>query len=365
MTGAPLDLTLLTYAHDARMLEINRACPVVADLTFYFERAPRFFAWPDAVIGADYVYVGGFDGPDLVAYGMFGTVAGQLPWGDAFSYAGDVRVLPACRGRGFVQAAYELVAGSMPDSGVGLALVKQGNEAAAGALGALSRAGATLSPLCEFRAVNLLLLRRLAPPRRFEVRRAREEDLPALVALQQRAYRDRPFAPSVDEGVLRRDCARLPGFALDRYYLAFDRGALVGAVGAWDAGAVRRIAVISYSRRAALLRAAHRAARVAYRSAPPLPSPGDCFRAITLTRLAVPDGDPAVLRDLLAAVYRDALEGGYHLIHAGFAGADPLERATRGFLRQVFRSDLIVIAARARAEALRSGPPPYVDLRYL
>lgn len=360
----PLELRLLTFADGPRMLAINRACPVVADLSFYFERAPDFFAWPNAVLDG-YVYVGGFRGPDLVAYAMFGTVRGQLPWGGEFSWSGDARVLPEARGTGFLAAAARLVVGSTPDSGVGLALVKQGNLAGARAVFGLDLPGMEASRLCEFRAVNLLLIRRGAGPRRYEVRRSTISDLPALAELLRRACAGRPFAPPVDGDEVARDAARLPGFGLDRYYLALDGGEPVGAIGVWDGDAVRRITVTAYSRRARLIRGLYGAARLLFHAAPPLPAPGGSLRAVTITRMAVPGGEPAVLRDLLAAVCRDHAGRGYHLVHVGFAGADPLIAATHGFAHQTFRSDLVVLTSREKADALRAGPLPYVDLRLL
>lgn len=362
--GSRLDLALLTYDYGPRMLEINRGCPIVADLTFYFERGPDFFAWPDAVFDRGYIYAGGFRGSELVAYELFGEVRGQLPWGEAFSYSGDVRVLPEARGAGFLAETSSTAAEVTPPSGVSVAVVKRGNRAAARALAATTLpAGVEMTWLCPFRAVNLLLVRPVAPPRRFEVRRARPEDLPALAGLMARAYRGRPFAPIVDEEELRLDIQRLPGFTVDRYYLALRGGEPVGALGAWDAGPVRRIAVVGYSRRAYLARLAYQLARRLHGLAPPLPEPGSCFRSITATRVAVPDGDPEILRDLLAAACRDHAGAGYHLLHIGFAGRDALAPAARGFLRQSFRSDLLVVTTPEKARALRSGPVPYLDLR--
>ena len=362
--GPPLDLRLLTFADGERMLAINRACPIVADFTFFFDRGPDFFLWPNAVFET-YAYVGGFREGELVAYALFALAKGQLPSGDLFSWSGDARVLPAFRGAGFLEAAVRAVVDETPDSGIGLFLVKQGNLPAIRAIAGLSVPGVEISRLCEFRAVNLLLVRAVAGPRRYQVRRAAPEDAGRIAELLQRAWRGRPFAPPVDAEELLRDAERLPGFGLDRYYLAFDGDELVGALGAWDSDPVHRITVLRYSWRAQLLRAAYACARLVFRSAAPLPAPGGSFRTLTVTRLGVPGGDPAVLHDLLAAVHRDHLGRGYHMIHVGFAGDDPLEDGTRGFLRQTFRSDLLVSTSAEKAEALRKGPLPYLDLRLI
>jgi hypothetical protein len=230
---------------------------------------------------------------------------------------------------------------------------------------ALSLPGVEISRLCELDAVSLLLLRRPRARGRFAVRRARSEDAPELVSLMRRAWAGRPFAPALDEEELLRDAARTPGLGLDRYYLAFGRNGPVGALGVWDGDALRRITILRDTWRAGALRRVHAAARRILRSGAPLPPPGQSFRALTATRVAVPGGDAEVLHDLLRAVCAEHVDRGYHMLHLGFAGEDPLRRATRGLLRHSFRSDLIVAAPAGRAEALRSGPLPFVDLRWL
>ena len=186
-----------------------------------------------------------------------------------------------------------------------------------------------------------------------------------MAALMRRAWSGRPFAPPAGEEELARDAARLPGFGLDRYYLAFDRDRLVGALGAWDGDALRRITILRDAGAAKALRCVHAAARRVLRSGAPLPAPGHSFRALTATRVAVPEGDPEVLRALLRAVCAEHVDRGYHVLHVAFAGHDPLRRATHGMLRHSFRSDLIVTAPPGKADLLRSGPLPFVDLRWL
>jgi hypothetical protein len=45
--------------------EINRACPVVSDFTFWFDRGEDFFRWPELVYER-FFYVGIFADDDLV-----------------------------------------------------------------------------------------------------------------------------------------------------------------------------------------------------------------------------------------------------------------------------------------------------------
>ena len=360
-----LDLRLLTFADAGRMHEINRACPIAAEFTFFFDRSPDFFAWPAAVF-EEYAYVGGFQEERLVAYALFGQARGRVNGGTRFSWSGDVRIVPAARGLGFVEAAARAVAEYAPPPGIGLALIKKGNVAAQRSVAALRVPGVEISRLCEFTTVSLLLMRRFRGRSRFEIRRARREDVPAMAALMHLAWQGRPFALDVDEQELIHDAERLPGFGLDHYYLAFDdRGALVGALGAWDGDSLRRMTILRDAPRARVVRALHACARRVLRVGAPLPAVGRSFRSVTATRVAIRDGNVEVLRDLLRTVANDHVDRGYHMIHVGFAANDPLQRATRGFFRHSFRSDLVVTAPPGKSDALRSGPLPCVDLRFL
>jgi hypothetical protein len=360
--SAPLRVERIDHRHGERMLAIDLACPIQADFTLLFDRSPSFFAWPDAVFDR-FDYVGGFRDDTLVAYGMIGFVAGYTGGaGRDFCYAGDLRALPEARGEGFGVRCVEAACGFVPpEIRLGFALVKKGNREGARVVRAAGNAAVSFEPYTSFEAHALLLLRRAGPPARYRVRRAGPGDLPALAALMQRAYDGRPFAPVVTPGELAADIARLPGFDVDRYYLAFAEGELVGALGAWDMNPVRRTVVLRYPPRGRLLHLAYDAARLVLRAAPPLPPPGGALRALTTTRVAVPSDDPAVLRALLIAVH-DENVGRYHLLYVGFAGDDPLRDATRGWLSQRLASD--VHAIRVEGTALPAGRP-YLDLRFI
>ncbi|MBW2455108.1 MAG: hypothetical protein JRI68_11390 [Deltaproteobacteria bacterium] len=365
---APLTFRPLDRSCGERMQAINRACPIEADFTFFFDREPDFFAWPEAVFDR-HVYLGGFAGQDLAAYAMLGFSQG---WhgdhhGELF-YAGDARVLPAERGRGFTQDAGASLREQMPSRSLGYGIIKQGNDRALGAFRRASWPDTEVQLLGTLEVANVLLLRRIKPRAALVVRRARPQDLPAIVALMRRAYEQRLFAPLITEPGLLADAQGLPGFGLDCYYLAFRGDELVGALGAWDMDPVRRTKVLRYGWRGHAIRLAYQAGGLVFRSAAPLPRPGQSFRALTITRMAVPSADPAILGDLLTAVANDHLGRGYHMMHVAFCGDDPLRPAVAPFMVQRFCSDLFVIARGIALGPLRrtsAWRSPYVDLRFI
>ncbi|MCC6524975.1 MAG: hypothetical protein IT373_20125 [Polyangiaceae bacterium] len=359
---APLELRDLDRRHGARMLQIDAAAPIEADVTLRLARDPAFFAWPDAVFD-DYAYVGGFRGGTLCAYGVVGFARGFTGGAcDCFCYAGDARVLPEARGEAFTLRALSAAAAKIAARArIGYALVAHGNRPAERVMARVDAPGITFEPLTSFEAQSIVLLGRPAAPPGLHVRPARPDDADDLAVLMQRAYAERPFAPLVTADELRQDCARLPGFGLHRYLLAFRGRELVGALGLWDAGPVRRAIVLRYSPFGQLLRVAHGAVRVLSGAGAAPPRPGQPLLAVTATRVAVPSDDPRILRALLAAAV-GAHIGRYHLLHIGFVGGEPLARATRGWLVHRMRSQLF--ALRVGGATLPRGRP-YVDLRFL
>ena len=128
-----------------------------------------------------------------------------------------------------------------------------------------------------------------------------------------------------------------------RYYLARRDEEIVGVLGAWDTGAFHATRVVSYSAAATIARGVHAAARTVLREGAPLPEPGEAFRSLTITNLAVRGGDPRVLRALLSAVNNDHVSQGFHLMHLGATAGEDWAPALRGWLRQRFSSSLYAL----------------------
>jgi hypothetical protein len=343
-----------------RLGRINRACPIEADYRFYFDRGEDFFAWPDRFF-ASHRYLGIYQGDELVGYGMVGLDRGVIGAGLApLFYLGDFRILPEHRSFGLGQQAAEVLGSELPDDlRFGYCLVKRGNKTVEWILQTRSAAGWIVSPLCQFSAVNLLLW--CWPRRRRGVRRASVSDADALAEVMQRDWRRRLFSPEVTADSVHRDLEELERNGSGGYYLAERGGRIAGALRVWDSHAMRRTVVLGFSRRGELIRlAAAAAARLLPGMATP-PGPGQAFRALTLHQVAVPDGDPGVLRDLLLAVLRDHHGQGYHLAHLGFVGSDPLERAVRLLPAQRFDSEIHLIRRRGIDPPELAGTP-WIDL---
>lgn len=369
------ELAPLGTEREREMLEINQACRIRADFEFYFDRRPRFFAWPGACF-EDYRYLGAFKEGRLIGYAMVGMRRGWTGSGfEPCFYLGDVRIRPEEQGGGIGHVlGVELVRSLPAEWRVGFGLIKRGNAAAFGALVSAGRQTQDrIERLAGYAAYSLfptgpLLRRGDAVSRRsgrygaYEVRRADAGDSDAVAELLAGSARSRAFGPWRDVAQAREWLGRPSRPVVEDFALALGpSGSPVAALAAWNQDPVRRMTITAYPPSARVARAAYTAGRALFPSLPPLPSVGGSMRILGITALAVPDRDPGKLSALLAWVLEGAAGTGCHLVTFGVCDGDPLARAVSGRPRQVFRSDVFLFT---RGAELGLGDP-YVDASYL
>jgi hypothetical protein len=171
----------LSASFGPELQEINRACPIVSGLTFWFDRGEDFFRWPELVYDR-FFYVGVFADGDLVGYCMAGLTrawtGGNLGW---LAVLGDARVLPEHRGRGWIDVALEKLAAVAPRSvALGLFIINEGNQAADHLRSRFRLAGYDVRPAGRLTVWNLLLMRRRRPVPGVAVTTATPADLDSL-----------------------------------------------------------------------------------------------------------------------------------------------------------------------------------------
>ena len=360
-----LSTASLTRAHNDELVELFRASPIVADFTVCFDRHPDFFRFPELVFDS-FDYRGIFVEERLVGCMMAAQLRGWV--GDSAAsicYMGDARVLPEYRGHRIAERVGwdylgEQLGGDVP---IAFGLVKEGNLPATHITESTGPDHFEVGKLAAFEASNVILLGKAPPPRATTVRIANGDDIDEIAELMAKSYRGRLFAPVVTAASLTADCQRLPELGIDRYYVAERNHRIVGVIAAWDMGAFKRTLILRYSTMGRVLKGGYQAGRLWFRAAAPLPAAGEPFREITMTRMAIPDRDPEILRDLLRVAVNDHLARGYHMLHVGFTGRDPLIDATDGLFVQRFKSTLYVGWRRDHdASALVRDADPYVDI---
>jgi hypothetical protein len=195
----------------------------------------------------------------------------------------------------------------------------------------------------DIRSIHLL------PPRgrgdaAVTVRAGRASDVAAIAALLDEDGRGRPFGYVFPERELRRRMVEWPGLRPESFSLAHNAaGDLVGCLAIWDAAPVKRTVVTSYRGAMRRVRFGHDVAATLL-GRRRLPAPGEPFRYAYVTHQVVRDGDPAVLRALLRAAYRDARRAGYHFMSICAPEASPLESAFAGYPATNLRARLFVVS---------------------
>jgi hypothetical protein len=177
-----------------------------------------------------------------------------------------------------------------------------------------------------------------------------------------RQERERRFGYVMSERLLARRLESWPGFGLDSFFLVRNsRQRIVGCAAPWDTSSFKRTRVLGYHGAMKLVQLAFNTLAT-MAGFPRLPPPGDCFRFVFLTHLHVEREDPAILHELLLAIYRDLYAERLHFMSAMVPRGSPLERAFHGF--RVTRTAMSLLAftlpgARWTGADLRTGRPGF------
>ncbi|QSQ22008.1 hypothetical protein JY651_43845 [Pyxidicoccus parkwayensis] len=351
-----------TRDDNAALLDLFGAVPMQGELVLSTQRSPDYFALFDMQRGDAEVWVHG-EGPALDGMGAIHVREGWLEGRPCrVGYLGDLRTrFAARRVRGLARFYGPVLEETAERLGVDafLTVVMASNATALQAL-VRKKPGRKAQPhyalLRRFSAVSIqFLLRRRPRPSPFTVRRATEEDVPAMAALLDADHRARPFGYRFDTGEMEHRFAHWPGLRVEDTYLAFDAsGRLVGCTSAWSPEAVKRYRVHAYRGGMRWVRLAWNAMASVVR-APRLPAPGSDFRYFYLCNTSVLGEDPAIFRALLEHVYADFHGLGFHFFTLYLGEDDALAPALKGFLQR--RLDFHLYAVTPASRPRDTFPP--------
>ena len=336
---------LLDASHGQAMLGINRACPIVSDLTFFFDRGDDFFRWPSSVYER-FFYAGVFHDDRLVGYCMVGLLRAWT--GDEFGWLavlGDARMLPEHRGLGWIEEALALLADVVPGNvHHGVFIIKEGNRSADRLRARFRLEGYAVTPVGRLTTQNLFLVRRMKPRTGVVVTTATPDDLTAIVDLLREQWQGRLFAPSVSaESLLRVICQPGLGWSGPIWRARTARWSASSAPGTWA-----RSTPPGFCRTPAERTSSGDCMRLCgqiLHDAAPLPAPGGAFKSLTITTMATRAGDTEMLRALLVAVNNDHLDQGFQMMHVGDTVPSGHNPALRSWYRQGFCSEIHLITA--------------------
>lgn len=207
-------------------------------------------------------------------------------------------------------------------------------------------------------AIHLDLARRAIVLPGVELRRARADELGAIVAFLNQQLRARQFAPVYQE------CDFLPGgrctgLKAEDFFIALKGGRIAATVAAWDQAAIRQTHVERYSPALAALRPLYNLAS-AISPLKPLPAVGARIPHLYLSCIAAADDDLAVFRALLRFAYNQLRSGPWHYAIAGLHENDPLAPALAEY-RAIAAAGLLFKVDFNQPFAL-SNSIPYIEM---
>lgn len=333
-------LRLATPDDNARLCELVRQIHMKGKLDVTQERDPDFFALSRMHLGDAETWVFLDEARNVEGCA---SLCMRDAWLDGArirtAYWCDLRLSPKLRGGAILGAASRaLLRRARETHGIELFhdVVFDTNEAARSALekrGEKRRDVAVHSPMTPFDMTSVQLTTEKPAPSR-DVRRARDADLEGIVALLREDQRTRTLGFVVDEALMRARIATWPGLSIESFLVSRDSaGRIDGCVAPWDTSSFKRTRVLGYHGEMRVARAAFDVtARL--RGFRRLPKPGECFDFSFLTHLTARDDDPAIVRDLVLAVYRQLLPTRQHFVSAMVPRGSPVAKAFNGFTLQ-------------------------------
>ncbi|MFC4703819.1 hypothetical protein [Paraburkholderia caffeinitolerans] len=167
----------------------------------------------------------------------------------------------------------------------------------------------------------------------------------ALRAFLDDQSREQPFGCVFSEPEFARRLRTWPAFGLASFLLAIDgRGAIVGCVAPWDAGAIKRIVLERLPPQLQAIRMACNAIAPAL-GRPRIAAPGEPLRDVYLTHLQVRERDPAVFAALVDAAW-SRVRGSHALMQLCLFDGDPFWSTMNRFLYTRTPMDLYVLQTR-------------------
>ena len=208
--------------------------------------------------------------------------------------------------------------------------------------------------------------RRIPSPPGTEIRRGSAELLPDIAACLQRNYAAYQFAPVWRVEDLANP-VRVRGLRPSDFWVALQRGKLVGCLATWDQRSFKQTVVQRYEGPAWRLRPlANLASRVT--GWPRLPAPGEQLPHLYVSHLAIDDEDPHIFLSLLGSAYDHVVNTGYAYLALGLGENSPLVPKLRhAFWRIEQRIVLYVFHFEAGAHAADAldDRRPHVELALL
>lgn len=329
-----------------KMLEILRDSPVVSkDLTICFDKSPDIFMIPEFK-SQHYKCAGFFKKEELKGFAMllyYQAYINGTP--ETIGYFCNLHVKKDSRYRGFFFKASDYFFKDMyKESRLIYSIIMKGNKAAESHI---NRRTPRFEHLPHAKIIsslivkNILITFRKKESKRYEVRQAKISDGDMIVSLLRDEFKNRLLAPVITKEIFLNKLETRPDFSISNYYVAEDRGEIVGVCAAWNITSCRQNRIIRYSNKLKLVRKLYALFAMIF-GFPSLPREGEAFKDVVISEYAVENRKPEIMKALLKKVYNDFRNLNYNMIVFGSCYNDPLLRAVKGFYYKNIVSSIIL-----------------------
>jgi hypothetical protein len=361
-------IELATPDDDAALRFVLAATPMEGKIAVAFGREPSWFA--GAVVDGRFrqvVACRDLRSGRIIGFGCRSVrdvyVNGQP---GSVGYLSSLRVLPEHRNLGLVARGYAAFRELHGDGRVPfyLTTIAVGNQTALHVLTS-GRAGLpAYHPAGVYHTVAVALSRRRTATRRggVNVRPARMEDLPAVLAFLAATGPRRQFFPRLEANDFLSPDGMMRGLSLDNLLLAEREGRLVGTLAGWDQHCYRQSVVHAYGGWLRWTRPLYNA-WAWVRGRPGLPRPGGAFRYLMGALPVVADDDANVFTALIEALLDRTAGGPWTHLLLGLHEADPLLRVAQRFQTTCYQTHLFLVCWTdgEPARAAVDGRAPYLE----
>jgi len=359
-----------TEADDATLRRLLAGNPMEGRVCVAFEREPSYFAALRVQGGASQVLVGrDTDSGEAVGVGSRSITRVFVNGRPRdVGYLGDLRLLPAYRGRTVLARGYRLLRDLHADGRTDLYFT----VIAADNAPALSTIAAGRAGLPSYRDLGAFVspavsLGRPKPERPAGVEIADGEPalLDAIVACLNEHGAAKQFAPEYARADFDAG-GRLPGLSARDFVVALRRGRVVGTLARWDQSAFKQTRIVAYRGGLRLLRPLLNAGAPLL-GWPRLPRPGEHLRSFHAAGLAVEGNDRTIFAALLRRLYNHAAGGPHAFFVLGLHERDPLAAALDDYRCSAYRGRLFAVHFADGEAAWRAldGRVPHVEVATL
>lgn len=358
---------LATQADNEALIALVRRCPVEGSMQLILDRYPDYFALSRLQGEEARIFVAETPAGEII--GSAALIARQEYWREqAYSVLrfSDVRTDPRHR-KSRIAAAFielyrqELLSGRFD---YGTTEILEGNRAPL-------TAHHLLGPDFEVEEDGFVHVYQLLPlwsyrqPGAYRIRKAGQDDLPALSRLLQQNFASSHGHPTFAANWLQEVLAQHPSFSLEQFYLTEDaEGQLLAAVASWDQKSLRQMICLRFDRAARWMVRILTLLGLLWRL-PPVPQTGRPLRYLYLRWPAARPGAEEALKSLLRHVMNDMRRHGeYQFAAIGFHEGDDQRYCLDGLVKvksrmHIFRHRLRTPLPNRVAEA--PGGLPFAD----